>query len=122
MSERCSSTARVNSPEEMPNSSSLVWFLSELFPVGRALQSAARSTSMNHLNGDAVFFSSLFFYSYTFAVRLMFLSRKRSDVHSGGRGENEFLKRLDCEEPAVSRSKVRVPVFVRIRVQGRSGC
>lgn len=67
-------------------------------------------------------FFFFFFYSYTFAVRLMFLSRKRSDVHSGGRGENEFLKRLDCEEPAVSRSKVRVPVFVRIRVRGRSGC
>lgn len=51
-----SSSARVNSgPEEIPNSSSLVWFLSELFPVGRARQSAARSTSMNHLNIAAFF-------------------------------------------------------------------
>lgn len=60
MAKPSSSTARVNSgPEEMPNSSSLVWFLSELFPVGRALQSAARSTSMNHLNIDCFFFSPL---------------------------------------------------------------
>lgn len=72
------STARVNSgPEEIPNSSSLVWFLSELFPVGRVLQSTARSTSMNHLNVVCCCFVFLLFLQLHLAVQLMLLSRQK---------------------------------------------
>ena len=54
MTKACSGMARVNSgSEEMPDSSSLVRFLSELFPVARARRSAARSASMNHLDIDS---------------------------------------------------------------------
>lgn len=69
----CSSMARVNSPEEIPNSSSLVQFLSELFPVGRALQGTARSSSMNHLDIVMCVFPSTFLQLH-WAVRMMLLS------------------------------------------------
>lgn len=91
----CSSTARVNSgSEEMPNSSSLVRFLSELFPVARAPQSAARSASMNHLDID----------SYTDA----FIQKKIKCVQQ--RKEVIVHKCRDYEGPAVRRSKVGVIV------------
>lgn len=111
MTEPCSSTARVNSPEEMPNSSSLVWFLSELFPVGRGLQSAARSASMNHLNIDYFFFFFLLLKVTLSCSADAFIQKKIKCAQR--RKELKFHKRQDYEEPAVRRSKVRVVVFMR---------
>lgn len=90
MTKPSSSTARVNSsPEEMPNSSSLVWFLSKLFPVGRALQRRCQINEHESSQYRLLFFFFFFlvvFLQLHFAVQLMLLSRKRSNVRSRDEG------------------------------------
>lgn len=107
----CSSTLRVNSgPEEMPNSSTLVWFLSQLFPVGRALQSTARSASMNHLYMD-----SFFLLLHVCCSADAFIQKKIKCE------QREFHQYGDYKEPAVRRSKVRGTGVQKIQVWGIPG-
>lgn len=114
MTKPSSSTARVNSsPEEMPNSSSLVWFLSKLFPVGRALQ---RRCQINEHESSQYrllfffFFSSSSSYSYTLLFSWCFYPEK-DQMCAAEMKELKFHEWQEYKEPAVRRSKVRAVVF-----------
>ncbi|TNN71631.1 hypothetical protein EYF80_018156 [Liparis tanakae] len=91
-----SGTPRVNGgSEETPNSSSLLGFLSEPFPVPRAPQSANRSTRMNHLEIDCFFSSSSFLLADDVLPKMIQCARRREAL--------EFHKCEDYEEPAAAR-------------------